>query len=143
MTKPSNFIQSSDYASLKNDAKGTFTLAIGDSGLLAYGASKTYSSTLTIGTINSGLRCQMKSDLSADVWCSSSILAPVTVTSYSGGSLVDTFTFNLPVVIERISATQIKMKATFYSYGEGVDMRITGNYQTITADIVTFLSPFN
>jgi hypothetical protein len=85
----------------------------------------------------------MKSSLSADIWCSSSILAPVTVTVYVSGSPVDTFTFNLPVVIERISPSQIIMKATFYSYGFGVDMRITGGFQTITADVVTFLSPFS
>jgi hypothetical protein len=140
MTKPSNFIQNSDYASLKNDAKGTFTLSIGDSGVLAYGSSKTYESFLTIGTVNSGLRCQMKSSLSADIWSSSSILAPVTVTVTPDGS---TFTYNLPVVIDRVSATQIRMKAVFYSYGVGVSMQITSGYQTITADVVTFLSPFN
>lgn len=139
MTKPSNFIQNSDYASLKNDARNTFTLSITDSGTLAYGASKTYESVLTIGTINSGLRCQMKSSLSADIWCSSSILASVTVTATPGGA----FTFDLPVVIERISPTQIKMKAVFFSYGAGATMRITGGYQTITTDVVTFLSPFN
>jgi len=140
MTKPSNFIQSSDYASLKNDSKGTFTLDITDSGVLAFGQSKTYESTLDVGTINSGLRCHMKSSLSSIIWCSSSILATVTITVTPGGS---TFPFDLPVVIERISPTQIKMKATFYSYGAGVSMQITGGYQTITANVVTFLSPFN
>lgn len=140
MTKPSNFIQNSDYASLKNDAKGTFTLDITDSGVLAFGATKVYESFLTLGTDNAGLRCQMKSSLSADIWSSSSILATVTVTVTPGGS---TFSYNMPVVIERVSPTQLRMHATFRSYGAGVSMQITSGYQTITADVVTFLSPFN
>ncbi len=99
MTKPANFILNSDYATLKNDASETFTLAITDSGLLAFGSSKTYESFLDIGTINAGLRCQMKSSLSSDIWSSSSILAPVTVVVYLSGTPVDTFTYNLPVII--------------------------------------------
>lgn len=148
MTKPSNFIQNSDYALLRNDAKGNdakgqITLSIGDSGLLAFGQSKLYESFITLGTINASLRGQMQRSGSSDIWCSLGILVPVTVTVYQSGTPVDVFTYNLPVAIERSSATQIRMYGIFYSYGVGVDMRITGGYQTVTADIVTFLSPFN
>jgi hypothetical protein len=144
MTKPNNFIFNSDYASLKNDDKKSASIYIGDSGVLATGASKVYESFLTVGTTNAGVRGQMSSDLApSDVWCSLGMLAPVTVTVYSGGVPVDSFSYNLPVVIERVSATVIRLYAIFYSYGEGVDMQITSGFQTITADVVTFLSPFN
>ena len=142
MVKPNNFILNSDFATLKNDNKGTISLAITDSGLLAYGAKKTYTSYLDIGTANANLRGQMKTNLSSDIWNTLGMTVPVTVTVYYGGNPVDTFTYNLPVMIDRISATRVRMYATFYSYGYGVDMRITGGYQTITADLVTFLSPF-
>lgn len=143
MTKPNSTILASDFASLKNDQRKTVALYIGDSGTLAYGSSKVYEKFLDIGTLNSGLRGQMSSSLYPTVfWASLGILAPVTVTVYYGGSPVDTFAYNLPVVIERVSATTVRLKAIFYSYGVGVSMRITDGYQTITADIVTFLSPF-
>jgi len=143
MTKPSNFIQSSDYASLKNDNKGSISLYIGDSGLLAFGQSKLYESYITLGTINASLRGQIARSGSSDIWCALGILVPVTITVYQFGTPVDTFTHNLPVIISRSSSTQIRLYSIFYSYGEGVDMRITSGYQTVVANIVTFLSPFN
>lgn len=141
MTKPSNFIQSSDYATLKNDDIASVSVNITDSGLLAYGVYKEYESFVTVGTSNSGLRVQMYSNATpSDIWCAMGMTVPVTVTVTPGGS---TFSYDLPVVVERTSATQMRIYSVFYSFGVGVSMRITNGYQTVTADIATFLSPFN
>jgi hypothetical protein len=141
MTKPSNFIENSDYASLKNDDTVLVSVAITDSGLLAYGASKVYESFVTVGIVNAGLRVQMYSSATPnDIWNCMGMTVPVTVTVTPGGT---TFSYNLPVVVERVSPTQMRIYSIFFSNGVGVSMRITSGYQTITADIATFLSPFN
>jgi hypothetical protein len=141
MTKPSNFILNTDYATLKNDDTNSLSVAITDSGVLAFGATKVYESFLDIGTANAGLRVQMYSSAtSSDIWCAMGMTVPVTITVTPGSS---TFTYNLPVTLERVSATSVRLYSIFYSYGVGVSMRITSGYQTITADVATFLSPFN
>lgn len=70
------------------------------------------------------------------------LTVPVQVTVYYDGAPVDVFTLNLPTVVDRISPTRMRIRASFYSYGQGVSMQITGGAQTVTADIVTFLSPY-
>jgi len=141
MTKPSNFIENSDYATLKNDDNNSISVSITDSGLLAFGATKVYESFLNIGTTNAGLRVQMYSSAAPNnIWCAMGMTVPVTVTVTPGGS---TFSYDLPVTLERVSATSVRLYSIFYSFGVGVSMQITSGYQTITADVVTFLSPFN
>jgi hypothetical protein len=140
MTKPSNFILNSDFATLKNDDTNSLSVSITDSGVLAFGATKVYESFLDIGTKNAGLRVQMYSSASpSNIWCAMGMTVPVTVTAGPGG----TFTYNLPVTVERVSPTRVRLYSIFYSFGFGITMRITGGYQTITADVATFLSPFN
>lgn len=144
MTKPRNYILNTEYATLKNDNKGTVSVNITTTGILAYGSSVTFQNYIDIGTSNAQVRCQIyRSGAPSDIWCANSILVPVNITVYYGGTPVDNFTYNLPVTIERISNTRIRIYGVFYSYGAGVSMQISGGAQTVTADIVTFLSPFN
>lgn len=138
-----NFINNSDNATLKNDGMGTVSLYIGDSGLLTPTSYKIYESFITIGTRNSGIRGQLYSSLSSDRWATLGMTTPVTVTYYNGSTPVGTFTYDLPVVVERSSPTQIRLYAKFYNYSADVNFRVTSGYHTVYADIVTFLSPFN
>lgn len=139
MTKPSNFIQSSDYATLKNDETGTFTLYVGDSGVITPGNSYIYSSVLTIGTVNSSIRSQMATSLDNKFWSTSVLQLTLRVTYYTGTNPEGNFLKS--VIIERISPTQIRMYLKVENYF-AFNIRITGGYQTVTANVATFLSPF-
>ena len=141
MTKPSNFIQNSDYASLKNDAKNTFTLYLGASPALTYGTTYTYESFLDIGTSNSPIRCQIRSDVASSTIYSSPQMK-ITLQAVVSGDPTP-FDYPTTVYIERISATRIRLICNVWGYVPGRTVTITGKFQTITADVVTFLSPFN
>lgn len=142
MTKPTNFIQSSDYASLKNDSKGTVSLYIGASPALALNVTYTYEAFLDIGTVNSPIRCQIRNDIAPNtIYLSPQIqvLLQMTVTGSGGG----VFPYYTTAYIERISPTKIRLACNVYGQTATGTTTITGGFQTITADVVTFLSPFN
>ena len=141
MTKPSNFIQNSDYASLKNDNHGQMTLYLGSSPALAYNAQYTYESFLTLGTINAGIRSQISTDVAPTVfWSSPSINITLQATISGGGGTTD---YPATVYVERTSPTTMRLACNVYGIAAGLTTTITGKFQTVTADIVTFLSPFN
>jgi len=141
MTKPNNLIASSDYATLKNDAIGTIDLYIGDSGVLAFGEVKTYEAFLDIGTQGSNIRSQIQTDVNGIIYSAPQLQITVEATI---STIPETIT-DIPgtAFVERISPTRIRLAYNFYSLATGYTMRLTGKYQTVTADIATFLSPFN
>ena len=136
--KVNRFIQSSDYASLKNDATGSFTLYLGDSGTIAANGIYTYSATYDIGTVNAGIRCQMKTSAVGTIFSSPQLQVTLTAT-VSGSS----FDYPTTVYVERTSATTMTMYCRVWNYAAPYTMQITGKYQTVTAYISSFLSPFN
>ncbi len=143
MTKPLNFILTSDYTTLKNDNHGTLSLYLGDSGVMNYGDIHTYSTDLTIGTINSGVRCQISTSADNVIYSSPQRQIILQQTIYISGTQVYTGNFYTTAFVERISATTMRLKCLVWNDDGGTTVRITGGYQTVTANVVTFLSPFN
>lgn len=144
MTKPRNFILHTGYATLKNDDKKSVSINITTTGILPYGSSQVFENFVDIGTVNAQIRTQMyRSGDPTNILATNTLTVPVQITVYYGGTPVDVFTLNIPTVVDRVSPTRMRIRALFYSYGEGVSMQISGGAQTVTADIVTFLSPFN
>lgn len=144
MTKPRNFILHTGYATLKNDDKGSVSVNITTTGVLPYGSYQIFENFIDIGTVNAQIRTQMyRSGDPTNILATNILTVPVQVTVYYEGAPVYVSTLNLPTVVDRISPTRMRIRALFYSYGHGVSMQITGGAQTVTADIVTFLSPFN
>jgi hypothetical protein len=141
MSLVENFIQSSDYASLKNDNVGTFTLYIGGSPALNDGDKYTYEAFYDMGRTNAGIRCQLSTDVAPTVfWSSASMSITLSATVSGGGGTSD---YPTTVYVERISATRMRLVCNVYGIAAGLTTTITGKYQTITANIATFLSPFN
>lgn len=141
MTKPNSLIQSSDYASLKNDDKKSVSLYLGASPALANGVTHTYESFITVGTINAPIRCQIRSDVApSTIYSSPQIQVTLQATISGGFGIID---YPTTAYVERVSATSIRLSCSVYGYVPGQTMTMTGKFQTITADIVTFLSPFN
>lgn len=144
MTKPRNFILHTGYATLKNDNKGSVSVNITTTGVLPFGSYQIFENFIDIGTVNAQIRTQMyRSGDPTNILATNILTVPVQVTVYYEGTPVDVFTLNLPTVVDRISPTRMRIRASFYSYGQGVSMQITGGAQTVTADIVTFLTPFS
>lgn len=138
-----NFIMDTDYATLKNDDIGTVTLTLGATGALALNAQYIYeSSAFVIGTINAGLRTQIYTSATPnDIW-SGNVLT-VTLTATVSTTPATVFDFSGTVYLERVSATQVKLKCVVYGLAAGYTTVITGNNQVVTANVATFLSPFN
>ena len=141
MTLAESFIQSSDYASLKNDALGTGTLSLGASPALALNAKYTYESFFTVGTQNAGIRSQLSTSAAPTIfWSSASMSITLEVTISGGGGVTDLFT---TAYVERVSATQMRLACNIYGIAAGLTTTVTGKFQTVTANVATFLSPFN
>ena len=137
---PRNFISNSDYTTLKNDNKSTLTLVIGNSPVIAVGGTYTYETTAVVGTLNAGVRSQMKTSLAYDIW--SSCVLPITLRATlntGGGVVVDWYT---NAIVERSTSGTVRLFVNIQN-PYAFTMQITGGGQTITADVVTFLSPFN
>lgn len=137
MTKPQRFILDSDYASLKNDSKGRIALVIPSGAVIPAGGSVTWSSELEIGTRNATMRTQMVSSLVPDQWTPGNMRAIDMLMNYSGSPSLETGM----VSVIRVSPTRIRLYCTHFNFAPFNISVITG--QTVTADVVTFLSPFN
>lgn len=139
MTKPNNFILNTDFATLKNDDTASVDLAITSaSPALNYGENYTYSNTVDVGTINASIRCQIRTSLAPTVIYSSPQMQ-ITLRATIAGGVQD---YPATVFVTRTDANTITIKCNIYGYAVGQTVQITGGFQTITADISTFLSPF-
>lgn len=137
-----NFILSSDYATLKNDDKGSISLYLGQSPVMSYGEEYVYESTIELGSTNASIRCQIRSDAAPTVIYASPQMQ-VTLQATTSTTPATVADYPTTAYIERTSATTVKLKCFVSGGAVGLTQQITGKYQTITADIVTFLSPFN
>lgn len=138
MTKPQGFILTSDYAALKNDNRGRITLNIPAGAVIpANGGSVTWAQEIELGTQNASLRTQMQSSLRPGEWTPGNMRAIDMTLNYSGS--ISTETGMVSVI--RVSPTRLRLYCTHFNFAPFNISVVTG--QTITADISTFLSPFN
>jgi hypothetical protein len=138
MTKPKNFNVTTDYATLKNDAKGTMNLVINTGVVIPPGGSYTYETFLDLGTRNAGMRVQMKSSRYGDNWTVGTSMQTKIIDDIAPyGSFDDYFVAN----VQRVSPTRLRLYLIVVNFSP-VNMTIVGGGQTITAEINTFLSPF-
>lgn len=135
--KPSNFIIHSDFASLKNDARGRLSVTIPSGNTIPALGERTWSTDLVIGTINAPIRSQMESTLFPGVWTLGTSRVIDLLISTGGPSSPET---NMVSVV-RINPTTVRIYTTYYN--PSASIATVNNTQTVTADIVTFLSPFN
>lgn len=136
--RPQQYIESSDYGSVKNDARGRISLTIpnGDT-IPGNGGSRTWLAEMELGTRNASLRVQTLSSLRPTEWLPGQIRFIDMTVSGSFGAQTETGA----VSVVRVSATRIRIYCTHFNF-DNVTQTVVGG-QTITADVVTFLSPFN
>lgn len=135
MTKPENFITSSDYATLKNDAVGSLSVTLPSSTAVPGSTTVSWTDTITIGTPGSSIRSRVSSTKNGVVYAGNS----VSFYSTTGGSgpAADYYIYT---AVHRVSATQVRL-TVFIQNSYGSTQTITGLAQTITARVATFLPP--
>lgn len=137
MSKPERFQLTTDFATLKNDAKGQVDLIIPTGVAWAAGATQVFEAFIDLGTQNAAMRVQMRSTRYGDNWCQGTSLQSQ-VTFNVNGSVYDDY---IVANVERVSATRIRLYCLIPNFSP-YTMTIVGGGQTITASINTFLSPF-
>ena len=137
MAYPEKFILDTDYAALKNDNIGRMVLNITAGTVIPAGGSYTWFTDLDLGTVNASLRTQMESSLYPGQWSPGNLRIVDMNMNYSGTPSLESGA----VSIIRISPTRLRLYCTHFNFAPFNISVITG--QTVTADIVTFLSPFN
>ncbi len=139
MTKPQNFDENSDYATLKNDAKGQLVVNINTGMVIPAGASYTWSGLANIGTKNAPIRALGQTTKYAGTFIGTTLLTDITVLiNFPPPTNVPQ---TLYVNVERISDTTLRAYAVVTNYSPD-PMTVTGGAQTVTFDVNTFLSPF-
>lgn len=140
MTKPENFILTTDYATLKNDAIGQMVLSITSGVTIASLSSYTYETFLDIGQINAGVRGYIGTTKFADLYAVFNGSFDVRILTRYNTTGNPTTELYLTTILERISPTRLRL---YCQVGNPFAFSITVmDSQTVTFELATFLSPF-
>lgn len=139
--RPEQFIQTSDYATLKNDDRQTTALNIPVGATIPAFGFIEYSTTAEIGTINASTRVQMSTSGDPGAWTPGNMREVILQVKYNttGSPIIDYYQV---VNIERVSPSTVKMYVRITN-PLSFSITVVGSVTTVTADIATFLSPFN
>lgn len=137
MNNSENFILTSDFATLKNDALGTISVTIPNVTSIPAATVYSWSNEIVIGAVGSSVRAVIYSSKDIRKFYSTTVFF-----SYMGGTVsgsptsVDIFCY-----LHRTSKTTLRLTC-FLQNPYGSTMTITGLSQTVTANFATFLPPF-
>lgn len=136
--KASDFIQTSDYATLKNDAKTTLTVTLPATASIGASSVGTWTSTTTVGVPGSSIRARISSSVGSTVYMMNTVAYSSSTGATVSGMPIG---YDIYATVHRVSATQVRL-SVFIPNPYGDTMNITGLARTITAVIATFLPPF-
>lgn len=134
---PNKFITSTDWATLKNDAIGQIALTIPNGAIIPPFGSTTWYTEMQLGTRNASMRTQMQSSLKPTEWTPGNMRVIDMNLNYAGTPSLETGV----VSIIRTTPTTVRLYCTHFNTAP-FNISVIGN-QTITANVSTFLSPFN
>lgn len=134
MTKPSNFILNSDYATPKNDDGNTFSVTV-PSGISVPGASVVVlSETKEVGMSGANLRARISSSKDGSRWFSVPTVYYDRVGSGGG--------YYLYATLHRVSSTQLRL-SVFIPNPYGLTMSGEAGSEVISAVATTLIPPFS
>lgn len=137
--KPNNLNTSTDYGTIKNDTKGnTLSLTFTNGQTIAAGATRTYTNTLAVGTINAGLKVRANASINSQFFVGSTLYSNLSV-NVAGIPSITTHTIYCSIF--RSSETAVTVQCDVQNPYPGT-ITITAN-QTVTFIFSTFLSPFD
>jgi hypothetical protein len=137
MTAPENFISTTDYATLKNDATTTLSVTVAGALSIATSTIHTDTTSATLGTAGAILRGQINSSRASSTWYVANA-ASFTRTGTVGG-VGSSYSLNVSII--RTAATTVQLIAAIYNpYASALTTQ--AGTETITYSINSFLSPF-
>lgn len=134
MTKPTSFITTSDYATLKNDAGSSGTVTVPASFTVGAANTKTYTTNLTLGSTGSINRVQISSSKDSNTIYSTGLHAR-TRTGSLGAYTIYSF-------VTRTSATNLQLTCIIPN-PYGATLTGASGDETFTFYVNTFLPPFS
>lgn len=137
MTKPSNFIMHSGYASIKNNDNGTVTLNIPNGAAIGPDATAVFSQDIVVG--KSGGSFRSRGRVNGGTWmpCSAIDLEiNVEIPAYGTGVFTQPYT----AYLRWINATTIRLAFPIFNYSDQT-LYVRSAY-TFEFKINTFLPPF-
>jgi hypothetical protein len=138
MTKPSNFILNTDYATLKNDGEGTISYTLPASVIIPAAGIQTYTSDVSIGVPGASVRARISSTLN-NVWYAHST---VIYQHSTGGTVLGVGVgYDMAVIVHKYSNTLVRLSISINNpYSDPFTVSLAS--RTITAHVATFLPPF-
>jgi hypothetical protein len=138
VSKPSEFIMSTDYATLKNDDTNTISVTFPSGLILTAGQRYVVTQDLVIGTINASSRVRISSSKISNQYFAGCIAWVDRTGVIAGPTNVP---YALRAFITRINPTTVRAVVGMLNpYSEG--MATAFGDETFTFEIDTFLSPF-
>lgn len=135
MSKPENFIQNSDYASLKNDDRGSVSVTFPASQSVASNGLKIFYNTIDVGTSGASARVQIASSKDSNKFYSCTQL---TYQRDLGGG----FSYTIVASYSRTSSSTMTVYCFVYNQ-TGFGITTLPGDETFTFSINTFLDPFS
>lgn len=137
--KPQDFIAISDFATLKNDNKGSITLTLPSSLSVAAASTASITSSLTIGAPGSSFRSRIIASVDNISYVATNVgygrTSGATVSGFPVG-------YEVFVSVHRTSPTELSLIAFIPNpYGSTLSIK-SGLAGTITAYVATFLPPY-
>ena len=141
MTKPNNFILTTDYGTLKNDS-GTTTLSVTIPNGTIFNPSNPVLGVqdAAVGTKNAPIRARSHTTKNPGVWSVGTFL--YTEYNYTAVGLPGTYTGNLYCSLYRPSPGAIRLQVVTEGVTGSPNYTVVGSV-TITFSFTTFLSPID
>lgn len=140
MTKPSNFILSTDYATYKNDAVGQVSLVIPASIVIAPNTSYTATQSVTLGTRGAPARTFINHSAEPTRW---HIAPQIQVVASGIDSISGARDYFYYVYITRTSPTSVTLNIEIPNLAFGAGNLTTESLaRTVTVNVATFIPPF-
>lgn len=137
MTKPTQFILNTSYATLKNDDSGSGSVVVPSSVNIAGSGSVSYSTDLTIGAQGAFTRARIRSSKEGSRWIVANAIGYIrTGTTLGSPAIYDIFAF-----VWRPNATTLRLQVHIQNPYSSTLTTASGA-ETIDFFVNTFLPPF-
>lgn len=138
MTKPSNFIKSSDYPTLKNDiTKADVTVTVPSSITVAGSGSASYSTDVVMGVQGALSSSRISSSKDSNIWYKAQMVV------YTRTGTNDGFTtpYNVVAFVWRVNATTLRCQV-FIPNPYSTALICEAGVETISFHVNSFVPPF-
>lgn len=137
MTKPENFISTTDYATLKNDGYITFSVTLPGGIVVPANDTYTQGQDFTIGSIGASERARIASSKDGNIFYSTLQLSTLRFGSVLGTPTI----YNNNAYLRRSGANTLRAELVVYNPYSDPLITEAGD-QVFTFEVNTFLSPF-